>query len=243
MASDNPKNLVWAPTNATPQYTRDGGTTWQAANSGGTPLPASWQLSNSWWAPDVLAPDLVAPGTFYYFNSGDFYFSSDGGATWTLGNTTWPVNPQYVINANIVVNPLTAGDIWMSFMPDTNQTWTYPLMHSTDGGKTFTAISTLASANYVAFGKGTVAGTPYLYVHGRAPGATADAIYKSEDLGNTWTQISDPTTMQFGEINSLEGDMRTADLVYVGNGGRGIMYGYGPASGLTFDSARKRRRP
>jgi hypothetical protein len=39
--------------------------------------------------------------------------------------------------------------------------------------------------------------------------------------------------MQFGEINSLDGDMRTRDLVYVGNGGRGIFYGFGPASGIT----------
>jgi xyloglucan-specific exo-beta-1,4-glucanase len=191
----------------------------------------------------VLVPDLMAPGTFYYFDNGNFYFSTDGGATWTLGNTTWPTDPHYVINANIVPNPAKAGDVWMTFAPDSNQTWTYQLVHSTDGGKTFSPISTLASANYVAFGKGTTATAPFIYVHGRTLGAIADAIYQSQDMGATWIQISDPTRMQFGEINSLEGDMRTQDLVYVGSGGRGIVYGYGSASGIVHPSLRRRQRP
>ncbi len=233
MASDNPANMVWAPYNANPQYTRDGGTTWQPALYNGAPLGASWQLSNLWWSGDVLAPDLVAPGTFYYFDNGNFYYSADGGATWALGNTTWPQDPHWVLNVSIVPNPAKAGDVWMSFAPDSDQPWTYQLLHSTDGGKTFSPVNALASANYVAFGKGATAATPFLYVHGRVPGTAADAIYKSEDMGATWIAISDPARMQFGEINALEGDMRTQDLVYVGNGGRGIFYGYGPASGIT----------
>ncbi len=241
MASDNPANMVWAAYNATPQYTRDGGSTWQTAMYNGTPLSASWQLINPWWNGDVLVPDLVAPGTFYYFDNGSFYFSSDGGANWTLGNTTWPTDPHYVINANIVPNPVKAGDVWMTFAPNSNQTWTYQLMHSTDGGKTFSAITTLTSANYVAFGRGATATAPFLYAHGRTSGATGDAIYQSQDMGATWIQISDPAHMQFGEINSLEGDMRTQDLVYVGNGGRGIIYGYGPASGIAHVRAKLRR--
>ena len=241
MASDDPKNMVWAPYNANPQYTHDAGVTWQPALYNGASLPASWQLSNQWWAGDVLAPDLVAPGTFYYFDNGNFYYSTNGGAAWTLGNTTWPQNPQWVLDVSIVPNPVKAGDVWMAFAPNSDQPWTYQLLHSSDGGKTFSPVSTLASANYVAFGKGATATTPFLYVHGQVPGATADAIYKSEDLGATWIQISDPTLMQFGLINALEGDMRTQDLVYVGNSGRGIFYGYGPASGITHSSLRRRQ--
>ena len=131
----------------------------------------------------------------------------------------------------------------MTFAPDSNQPWTYQLLHSSDGGKTFSPITTLASANYVAFGKGSAANTPFLYVQGRTPGATADAIYQSQDMGATWIQISHPTRMQFGEISSLAGDMRTQDLVYVGNGGRGILYGYGQASGIVHPSLRRRPRP
>jgi len=245
MAPNDPKNLVWAPYNAIPHYSRDGGVTWQVAAYNGSSLPASWQLTNPWWNGDVLAPDLVAQNTFYYFDSGNFYYSSDGGANWNLGNTTWPTDPHWVLNVSIVPNPVKAGDVWMTFAPNANQPWTYQLLHSIDGGKTFSAVSTLASANYVAFGKGNSSTTPYLYVHGQVPGATADAIYESEDMGATWIQISDPTRMKFGLINSLEADMRTQDLVYVGNSGRGIFYGYGPKSGITHQSelARKQSSP
>jgi len=233
MAADDPKKMVWAPHGATPVYTLDGGITWTQARANGALLPASWQLSNEWWNGNVLAADQVAPGTYYYFNNGEFYVSSDNGATWQQRTINWPQDPAWVIAVSIVPNPEKAGDIWMSFAANANQPIAYQLIHSTDGGKTFTAAPTLQSANYVAFGKGHDTGRPILYVHGRVPGDAADAIYKSEDSGATWIRISDPDRMQFGEINSLEGDMRTRDLVYVGMAGRGIVFGYGPASGIT----------
>ena len=120
----------------------------------------------------------------------------------------------------------------MAFAPNSNQPWTYPLLHSTDAGKTFASVTTVASANYGAFGKGLNHATPAFYLHGQVTGATADAIYRSLDLSASWTEISDPALMHFGEISELEGDMRVADLVYVSSGGRGIMYGFGPASGI-----------
>lgn len=121
----------------------------------------------------------------------------------------------------------------MAFAPNSNQPWTYPLLHSIDGGQSFSTVATIESANYVAFGKGVNAATPAIYVHGQVPAAANDSIYQSLDLGATWMPISDPALMQFGEINALEGDMRTEDLVYVANTGRGIVYGFGPASGIT----------
>ncbi|UWZ82509.1 Ig-like domain-containing protein [Occallatibacter riparius] len=241
MAADDPKKMVWAPYNASPVYTLDGGVVWNPAKSNGAPLPASWQLSNPWWNGDVLTADQVAPGTYYYFNNGDFYVSSDNGATWTNRTVAWPQDPHWVIQASIVPNPAKAGDVWMAFAPNSNQPWMYQLIHSSDGGKTFVPVTTLEYADFVAFGKGNDASTPFIYVHGRAPGDTADAIYKSEDTGATWTRISDPPRMQFGEINSLEGDMRTRDLVYVGQGGRGIVFGYGANSGITRPSSRHAR--
>ena len=111
MASDNPANMVWAPYGAMPQYTLDGGMTWQPTLYNGTPLPPSWQLTNPWWNANVLVPDLVAAGSFYYFDNGNFYYSTNGGATWALGNTIWPTDPHYVIAADIVPNPVRAGDV------------------------------------------------------------------------------------------------------------------------------------
>jgi photosystem II stability/assembly factor-like uncharacterized protein len=230
--------MVWAPHNAAPVYSVDGGVTWSPAMSGGSSLPPSWQLSNEWWNGDVLAADQVSPGSYYYFNNGDFYASSDNGATWTNRGVAWPQDPHWVIDVSIVTNPIKAGDVWMAFAANSNQTVPYQLIHSSDGGRTFAPVTTLQYANFVALGKGNDASTPFVYVHGRVPGDTADAIYKSEDSGATWIRISDPNRMQFGEINSLEGDMRTKDLVYVGLSGRGVMFGYGSASGITRPSSR-----
>lgn len=227
MSATDPNKMVWAPYNATPQYTRDGGKTWQICKLNGSALPKSWQLFNQWWAGDVLMPDLVAPDTFYFYDSGSFYSSTDGGATWTRGNTTWPQDPHWTINSNIVPNPTKANDVWMAFYANSNQTTNFQLMHSSDGGKTFSAVAAMDRCDYVAFGQGLTAGAPYMYMHGRANGDTEDAIYKSEDMAQTWLRVSDPRLQQFGGISSLEGDMRTRNLVYVGTGGRGIFYGAG----------------
>ena len=232
MSASDPNNMVWSPTGAGPQYTLDGGNTWQQCMTSGKPMTGSWQLSVSpYWAAEVLAPDLVTGGTFYYFDNGNFYVSSDKGATWTLTNSKQLT--QYALKSSIVPNPAQAGDIWMSFKPNNNQPVPFQLMRSTDGGTTFNAVPTVDQCNFVAFGKGNSAVTPFVYIHGRANGDSDDAIYKSEDLGQSWTRVSEPRMNQFGTITTLAGDMRTQDLVYVGLGCRGIQYGYGPKSGLS----------
>jgi xyloglucan-specific exo-beta-1,4-glucanase len=231
MSATDPTRLVWAPTHsATPQYSTDAGQTWQPCRLGGNALPGSWQLGNEWWNGNVLAADRVDGSRFYYYNNGAFYFSTDGGATWQAGNSTWPTTlpVQYTILVNLVPNPATAGDVWVSMDANENQPGRFPLFRSTDGGQTFPAVGSVDSANFVAFGKGSGA-NPALYIHGRVGGATTDAIYRSLDLGASWTPVSDPTQQQFGNISALEGDMRQADLVYVATAGRGILYGYGPA--------------
>jgi uncharacterized protein (TIGR03437 family) len=232
MSATDPTRLVWSPANsAPPQYSTDAGRTWQVCTLNGSALPGSWQLGNEWWAGDVLAADRADGNRFYYYNNGAFYFSVDGGATWQAGNSSWPTTlpVPYTILVNIVPNPLQAGDVWVTMAANQNQPRRFPLFHSADGGKTFSAVASVDGANFAAFGKGTDV-APSLYLHGRAGGATTDAIYRSLDLGTSWTRVSDPTQQQFGNISALEADMRQADLVYAGTGGRGIFYGVGPGT-------------
>jgi uncharacterized protein (TIGR03437 family) len=238
MSATDPTRLVWAPTHsARPQYSINAGATWQVCMLNGSPLPGSWELGSEWWAGQVLAADKVDGSRFYLYNNGQFYFSTDGGATWQAGASTWPspISVLYTVLVNIVPNPVVAGDVWVAVDASQNQPGRFPLFHSTDGGMTFSAVTALDSANFVAFGQGT-GSVPAMYVHGRAGGVTTDAIYQSLDLGNTWTAVSDPTQQQFGNITALEGDMRRSDLVYVGTGGRGVQYGYGPAAELSTPS-------
>jgi len=235
MSATDPTRLVWAPAlSATPQYSTDAGATWHACTVNGIALPGSWQLGNEWWSGDVLAADRVDGNRFYLYNDGLFYVSTDGGKTWQGTSPTWPtaLPIQYTVLVNVVPNPAKAGDVWVSMAANQNQQGRFPLFHSADGGVTFTAVTSADSANFVAFGKGADAGHPAIYIHGRLGGTSTDAIYRSLDLGASWTPISNPTQQQFGNISALAADMRQSDLVYVGTGGRGIFYGYGPALNL-----------
>jgi xyloglucan-specific exo-beta-1,4-glucanase len=230
MSSTNPSNLVWVPVSAAPVYSTNGGQSWKACQS----LPPSWQVSNEYWAPQIVAADPLQGGTFYYYEQGNVYSSTDGGATWTLLSTIPGV--QYTIQVTLAPNPAKAGDLWIAHKPNSNQPSTFPCYHSSDFGKTFAAVPGVVACNFIAFGKGSSADTPFLYIHGQPSGATEEAVYKSEDMGATWTQISDPAQQAFGSITALEGDMRTEDLVYVGTGGRGILYGYGPGAAFSIPS-------
>jgi xyloglucan-specific exo-beta-1,4-glucanase len=99
------------------------------------------------------------------------------------------------------------------------------LYRSIDGGKTFTIIASVKSCEYMTFGKGSSDKNPYIYMFGKVGKATKDAIYKSENMGKTWIQISDPNVLLFPGMVNMEGDMRSPNLVYVALTGRGIMVG------------------
>lgn len=49
-------------------------------------------------------------------------------------------------------------------------------------------------------------------------------LFRSDDGGATWTAISDEEH-QFGGSNVISGDPRRHGRVYLGTGGRGIIYG------------------
>ncbi len=234
MSASNPLNIVWAPVQADVRYSMDGGGTWRNAMlAGGGLLPRSWQVNNVWWPGQIVVPDMITGGKFYYYANGDFYVSIDNAATWIKTTTIQTAGPAvaYTVYSSIVPNPAKSGDLYMTFARNANQITPFQLLHSTNGGYTWNVVPTLTACNYMAFGKGNDAQTPYMYVHGRQRASDPDAVYKSEDSGATWTQLTDPNLNQFGSILAMEGDMRAKDLVYVGTSGRGILYGYGPKFG------------
>ena len=232
MSASDPMNLVWAPIRGRPtMVTMDGGKHWRPALlASGGPLPSSWQISGEWWSSQVLVPDRVEGRRFYFYADGDFYMSSDGGATWILQSTIKTTSPGgepvgHTVKVSIVASPVRAGDLYLSFARNSNQPGSFQLLRSVDYGNTFSTVQGLNACYFVALGKGKSDAVPFVYAFGRATGDSADAIYKSEDGGASWHRISDPALHGFGNIGSLEADMRTRDLVYVGTGGRGIFYG------------------
>lgn len=222
MSADNPLNIVWAPCCwAAPVFTLDGGVTWTTCQG----IAAGWQHGISyWWNGQNLIADRANGNRFYYIDQNDFYYSNDRGATWTKGYNQFPA---WHSSLNLKSNPGQEGELWASFprSGDTLTTKHHGLYHSTDGGLTFSETNTLQWINYIALGKGNSDAIPFLYAHGRKAGTNYDAIYKSEDKGQTWIQISSPTQSQFANISVMEADQRTKDLVYIGTSGRGIFWG------------------
>ncbi|MBD2778577.1 exo-alpha-sialidase [Iningainema sp. BLCCT55] len=245
MSPTNPQNMVWAPTwGVWPHYTIDGGKTWKLAynldheakpnpydpkNNDHTHyavLPKSWSNSISpWLSSYVLASDRQDPQgkTFYYYDGWKFYYSKDGGANWRKGASGFP---SWLVRPTIVPNPTQQGDVWMSLARNVEDVNGNKLYRSTDGGKTFKVVSSVDSCEFITFGKGNSEQKPYIYIFGRVRGASKDTMYKSENMGQSWVQISNPNVLQFPGLTHMEGDMRTRNLVYTALTGRGIMVGY-----------------
>jgi uncharacterized protein (TIGR03437 family) len=242
----NGANAPW------PHYTTDGGKTWALCMLAHPPaqpnpydpqnnndvhynaLPKSWAIGISpYVTSNILSADRNDPNgkTFYYWDNTYFYYSTDGGATWTTSTASG--FPSYITNVTIASNPATYGDVWMAFARNaccgTADVNGNPLYHSTDGGKTFQTVAGVGVCDKIAFGLGNSPQTPFIYILGRITGDTRDAIYKSEDGGQTWIRITNPDTQAVLNVAQMEGDMRTSNLLYLAMGGRGIWYGTLPS--------------
>lgn len=237
VSATDPDNMVWAPKNNGPagapvpvQFTRDEGRSWTPAQ--GLP-PDSFYRASEWWYGQTLASDRVDGRRFYYLSQSaageiSFWTSSDGGSSWTRTPARFEGAPAWNVCPMLKPNPYAAGEIWVSFCPSAQQSGPHRLYRSMDAGASFQILAGVDVAYNIAFGKGSSPGRPFVYLFGRVGGAGADGIYRSEDMGASWTLVSDPSRQQFGEMTYLEGDLRTPNLLYVGTSGRGILVGSDP---------------
>jgi hypothetical protein len=199
--------FVWAASGGKPSF---------STNQGGT-----WTASTGLSGTVRVAADRVNPMKFYAAGRSTIYFSTDGGATFT---TVTPAPPTTGYGRLRAV-PGVEGDIWV--------TTSGGLIRSTDSGATWTQLPTLGATTAVGFGASqTAGGYPAVYVAGSIGGTWG--VYRSDDAGTcvstgnavcpSWTRVDD-AQHQFGTINCLAGDPRQYGRVYIGTGGRGILYG------------------
>jgi xyloglucan-specific exo-beta-1,4-glucanase len=196
---------------------------------------------------NVVAADRVDPNIFYYLSDGGsekrsgnwarLFVSTDGGKIWD--EIFWDfegLSPG--VNAGIafsprpllVPHPTRRGEVWICFGVNREIAIRASAYRARLSGTTWsvTRLSTLKAVDALAFGRSPQAsGPPAMYVKGQVPSATRDAILQSVDDGATWREINDPTQNSFAGAIGLEGDMRTANLVYVYSAGRGVSYGVG----------------
>ncbi len=205
--------FLWAPqvlrgATPLPSLSRDRGATWTACvgPAAGAPAPGA-----------QVAADRVNPSKFYASDGTGMYVSTDGGTTFVKAAAIPSGRPRPVFGIE--------GDVWVATDSKTNP----GLFHSQDSAATFTQVKQengtplVDSAGAVGFGMPkSPGGYPTVYLAGSVAGVWG--TYRSDDVGATWQRIDDPQH-QFGWLHCLTGDQRQYGRVYLGTGGRGILYG------------------
>jgi xyloglucan-specific exo-beta-1,4-glucanase len=197
------KRVLWRPYQSTVSYTVDEGVHWAAS----TGLPAG-----AW-----IAADRVNPAKFYGSVGGNFYVSLDGGTTFTATVATGLPNSWTTHKAV----PGVEGDIWLAGGSSTSGR--YGLWHSVDSGTSFVRIDSVEQADVVGFGKAAPSQSYVaLFVSAKIGGIRG--IFRSDDGGSSWVRLNDGQH-QYGKLwQVITGDPRVYGRVYVGTGGRGIIY-------------------
>jgi hypothetical protein len=202
----NGSSVVWAPVDATPAHSTDGGQTWTAVSGLAEGL--------------MPVADPVRPGVFYAFDpsSGTLLKSTDGGVTFTAETTGLPTgvgSEQSGSAPQLHTVPGRAGDLWLTAGNGL-------LYHSTDGGKTFTELTSVTTVATIGFGKAAPgAAYPAIYLVGIVNGV--QGIFRSTDGGASWVRINNDSG-QYGWIGqTITGNPRVFGQVFLGTNGRGIL--------------------
>jgi photosystem II stability/assembly factor-like uncharacterized protein len=205
-AAADGSRVVWSPGSAPVSYSIDKGTTWVA--SANIPQGA------------VVAADRVNPMKFYGFGQGQFWVSTDGGATFSATAATGlPIAGDSVVLKAV---PGYEGDIWVAG-GSTDAGHVSGIWHSTDGGASFTKLKDFSTAEVVGFGK-AAPGQRYVAVYTCAIRDGVRGVYRSDNGGKNWARINDERH-QYASITTITGDPRIFGRVYMGTNGFGIVYG------------------
>lgn len=222
-------NIIWSVAGEVPYYSTNRGSTWTATN---LPVPSAGYNAAYHMAADRKNPLKVYAydhgGEWWNYKTGRFYYSTDGGHTFTASAQIW--DSFGFNNTDLAVNPFVEGDLWLA---DANNLW-----HSTDSGIHWTKLTgTLDSgpgANTDQHGAMKVAlgapapGSSYsaaVYFVGRllTAGQYVYGVYRSDDAGAHWTRIDDDNH-RYGGVGSIVADTSVYGRVFVS--GRGMNYNY-----------------
>ena len=211
-----PLVVIW--TNGhTPKLSRDFGQTWEDTVFYGVEAPV--YSGNVYTSRRYgLEADRATGDTFYLYDTvaGKFYATKDG-KNWSLqAAAALPANSASDI-AGVRAAPGMPGEVWAG----ANKSG---LFRSSDGGRNFTRVAAVQQALLFSFGKNAPGSSlPAAYVYGRVN--NQDGIFRSDDLGVTWTRISHDAYQIGDDPKSMVGDRSQYGTVYIGTGGRGIYYG------------------
>jgi hypothetical protein len=160
------------------------------------------------WPISALACSPINPAYRYVMTSDQkFYYSSDGGASWTLTSGFFGPPPNYLFGSCILPSPVQLGRVYVSGSGYSNS----PVYVSHDNGQTFSPFST---------------GLPSTLVASIATDEAETGLFAATEVGpyacldGTWVDISQNAS-PYQAYNSVEVVAGT-HLVRFGSYGRGI---------------------
>jgi photosystem II stability/assembly factor-like uncharacterized protein len=206
------QTIVWTPRRGAPSFSRDRGRVWTACAGLSSGLR--------------VVVDDVNPGRFYAYDSraARLFVSTNGASGFFEVAVSLPASQGFPggfgggggEGAMLAAAPGREGDLWLAFRRG-------GLLHSTDGGLSFSRIAAVEEAHSIGFGKAAAGKTyPALFLAGRVQGLSA--LFRSDDGGQSWVRINDDQH-QYGWINHVTGDPRIFGRVYFATGGRGVICG------------------
>lgn len=208
VSADGTTFIVMTPV---PLLTRDRGKTWQVVRG----LPGYARV----------VADRVDGQRCYAldFAKGTLYASSDGGANFSaLSSTGLPrelhADEPKNLHASwpLIASPAAAGDLWYLSQGR--------LFHSADGGAHFELLRSVLKVDELSFGMAPPGHSyPALFAIGSRE--ALKAIWRSDDASASWIRVNDAQHEYGRSFQILSGDPRVFGRVYVGAGGRGILYG------------------
>lgn len=199
---------IWVPGEGTTQVFRNyNSTTWDNVSG----------ITNSAY----VVGDPKNANVFYAYDksTGAFYKSSDQGET--FAKISEPGVSQFKKFRAI---PGKEGDLWLPIgeIEENGNPKSGKLLHSTDGGTTWTAAAGIGYTEAVGYGIGPKNSGTALYAFGIVDGTSG--VFESSDEGASWTRVNDDAHEYGGLANGefVMGDMNTYGVVYMSTAGRGI---------------------
>lgn len=199
---------VWVPAEGTTDVYRNfNSTTWEKVSG----------ITNSAY----VVGDPENSDVFYAYDktSGFFYKSADQGKT--FAKVSEPGKSSFKKFRAI---PGKEGELWLPLgvQDEKGNPKSGNLLHSTDGGATWTKASGAGYTEAVGYGIGPKGSGIALYAFTVVDGVTG--VFESDDNGSTWERVNDDGHEYGGLANGefVMGDMNTYGVVYMSTAGRGV---------------------
>ena len=235
IAASTPTNIVWVPSNnASPYYTKNGGTTWTEIlrSQGGDLAERDWMGFRLLFLDrQTVCADRVTANKFYMYNYlKGLYVSTDSWRQLVAG-VLGRDRQLLLFQRQAAVGARECGAFVFhgraTGRGDGSHPSPRPLKRSTDGGVNWASVANVLEVFDVGFGAIAAGKTyPTIYIYGWV--SSVLGVWRSDDSCATWTAVGGTGGFPLGIfdlVKCISGDANDANKVYLGFAGMGFVYG------------------